>query len=443
MLQNLANKPSYAKETYMIPTNPFVTDNKQRINQFLNGICEVDDFYESLEMDQYMALSRKDIHIHITPNELYSTQELLCQHLDQLAPGPAHHLRVLLKDLGIHQIPKQLPRNLNKPIQLPLYGRWDTNNLASGITDLEVSDDNSSIITQKDIMYMETKSTFVQIIRSLTGSIKTWDLHYIIEEAAGSARDAQLVGRGIRAQALLRELEEAGVVTRFDNYENLVKEIKGEINNLSDLKRKVVLEIESLEKVNKTIEDHNQYLTSQLVSYKAYLQNVRMQSTIQRQKKKKRNTLSILKTSLTEISNNQQQKSIFYNSNTSTSPTSPSYKNSKKPNNNSNNNNNPIGPFIFTHHQLEKDGIISESEVPEYRKTNMYLMIESPSTGAFIISLHYKGREKPIVEMDLKLDDLLEKVRRLLVSTEIMHILKFIFITHSKKTTYDYLIWNI
>lgn len=30
--------------------------------------------------------------------------------------------------------------------------------------------------------------------------------------------------------------------------------------------------------------------------------------------------------------------------------------------------------------------------------------------GTFIIALHYKGREKAILEMDLKLDDLLEKV---------------------------------
>lgn len=32
--------------------------------------------------------------------------------------------------------------------------------------------------------------------------------------------------------------------------------------------------------------------------------------------------------------------------------------------------------------------------------------------GTFIIELHYKGRDKPILEMDLKLDDLLEKVSK-------------------------------
>jgi hypothetical protein len=49
MLQNLANKPSYAKEAYMMTLNPFVENNKARINQFLNNLCEVGDFYDTLE----------------------------------------------------------------------------------------------------------------------------------------------------------------------------------------------------------------------------------------------------------------------------------------------------------------------------------------------------------------------------------------------------------
>ncbi len=50
MLQNLANKPSYSKEAYMMSLNPFVESNKARINQFLNNLCEVGDFYDSLEV---------------------------------------------------------------------------------------------------------------------------------------------------------------------------------------------------------------------------------------------------------------------------------------------------------------------------------------------------------------------------------------------------------
>jgi Ras GTPase-activating-like protein IQGAP2/3 len=56
MLQNLANKPSYAKEAYMMTLNPFVENNKARINQFLNNLCEVGDFYETLEVRAFLSL---------------------------------------------------------------------------------------------------------------------------------------------------------------------------------------------------------------------------------------------------------------------------------------------------------------------------------------------------------------------------------------------------
>ncbi|RKP13691.1 hypothetical protein BJ684DRAFT_5651, partial [Piptocephalis cylindrospora] len=67
------------------------------------------------------------------------------------------------------------------------------------------------------------------------------------------------------------------------------------------------------------------------------------------------------------------------------------------------------GPFKFSHVSLERDGVIAESNVPETRRANIYFNIRSPLPGTFIISLHYKGRDKAILEMDLKLDDLLEK----------------------------------
>jgi Ras GTPase-activating-like protein IQGAP2/3 len=36
------------------------------------------------QLDQYMALSKKDLQINITLNELYNTHSLLMQHMDVL-----------------------------------------------------------------------------------------------------------------------------------------------------------------------------------------------------------------------------------------------------------------------------------------------------------------------------------------------------------------------
>ena len=44
------------------------------------------------------------------------------------------------------------------------------------------------------------------------------------------------------------------------------------------------------------------------------------------------------------------------------------------------------------------------------RRRDIYFNITSPVPGTFVIALHYRGREAAILEMDLKLDDLLEKV---------------------------------
>jgi Ras GTPase-activating-like protein IQGAP2/3 len=84
MLQNLANKPSYAKEPYMAKLQPFIQQNKDRINKFLLDLCEVQDFYESLEMDNYVALSKKDLELSISLNEVYSTHALLEKYASEL-----------------------------------------------------------------------------------------------------------------------------------------------------------------------------------------------------------------------------------------------------------------------------------------------------------------------------------------------------------------------
>jgi Ras GTPase-activating-like protein IQGAP2/3 len=57
MLQNLANKPLYAKEEYMRSLHPFVESNKTRINAFLNNLCEVGDFFETLEVGEVFSIA--------------------------------------------------------------------------------------------------------------------------------------------------------------------------------------------------------------------------------------------------------------------------------------------------------------------------------------------------------------------------------------------------
>ncbi|KAL1921741.1 uncharacterized protein VTP21DRAFT_10383 [Calcarisporiella thermophila] len=368
MLQNLANKPTYSKEAYMFSLNGFVEDNKTRINRFLNELCEVSDFYESLEMDQYIALSRKDLTINITLNEMANTHQLLTQHKDALAPTEKHHLRILLNEMG-PPLP-QMSKARNKAIELPLFSRWET-----PIQDLTTALMSENNITQNDILYMETKALFVQLVRSmpqLQNRSTSLDLQ-VVAEMAATCKDPMLVRKGIKGKEMLRELEELGIVDAHDGYRLLVEEIQQELTHLGSLREKVDEEFRSLESVYTTICEHNTYLRSQLESYKAYLQNARLQASGDKNS-----------AGLGVVTVGKKQKPVRQKTQL-------------------------VGPFKFAHQQLEKDGIIVESGIPENRQSNVYFSFISPQPGAFVISLHYKNRERPILELDLKLDDLLEK----------------------------------
>ncbi|KAI5293018.1 glyceraldehyde-3-phosphate dehydrogenase 1, partial [Ascosphaera acerosa] len=350
MLQNLANKPSYAKEPFMAKLQPFVHQNKERMNEFLLELCEVHDFYDSLEMDNYIALSKRDLELQITLNEVYATHALIEKHADVLTAEQNSHLGLLLSELG--PAPPQVPRKENRVINLPLFSRWET-----ALDDLTSALD----ITQEEVFFMEAKSTFVQIIRALPANSsvtrRPLRLDRIAEAAATLKNDAVMVRKGIRTMELLSQLQDLGIIDKSDGFALLRDEVEEELQHLGSLKEKVLSETRKLEEVYRTIRDHNAYLNGQLETYKSYLHNVRSQAEGKQRKQQKHQEL---------------------------------------------------GPYKFTHQQLEKEGVILKSNVPENRRANIYFMFKSPTPGTFVISLHYKGRARGLLELDLKLDDLLE-----------------------------------
>jgi Ras GTPase-activating-like protein IQGAP2/3 len=245
------------------------------------------------------------------------------------------------------------------------------------------------------MLYMETKSIFVQLIRSLphVADRRPYNLSAIAERAA-TTKDATLVRKGIKVKEMLRELEELKIIEATDGYKLMQDEVAAELAHLGNLRDKVILETKSLEAVYKTILDHNNYMRGQLEQYKAYLQNVRITAS------KDKGAATAVGVVTVGGKEKKPPKAAV------------------------------LGPYRFTHAQLEREGIIVESNVPDNRsvidppwkspgyllisdlrrRPNIYFNITSPTPGTFIIALHYKGREKAILEMDLKIDDLLEKV---------------------------------
>jgi len=350
MLQNLANKPSYAKEPYMVALQPFIEENKDRMNRFLLDLCEVQDFYESLEMDNYVALSKKDLELSISLNEVYTVHALLEKHQATLAADESSHLSQLLAELG--HAPSQLPRKDNRAIRLPLFSRWET-----ALNDLTAALD----ITEEEVYFMEAKSTFVTIMRTLPKNAvvtrRPLRLDRVAEAAATTKNDSMMVRKGIRAMELLSQLQEMGSIDKTDGFAALRDEVEQELQHLGSLIDKVLSETQQLTEVAATIEERNKYLDGQLDTYKNYLRNVRSQAEGQ-----------------TKRSADPKKAKIFK----------------------------------LTHSLAEKDGVLVRSIIPENRRGETYFNMSSPSPGTFIISLWLRSRHGAIFELDLKLDDLLE-----------------------------------
>jgi Ras GTPase-activating-like protein IQGAP2/3 len=254
------------------------------------------------------------------------------------AKDESSHLGVLLQELG--SAPAQLPRKENRAINLPLFSKWET-----PLDDLTAALD----ITQEEIFFMEAKSTFVMILRSLPPNTsvtrRPLRLDRVAEAAATTKNDSVMVKKGIRSMELLSQLQELGVIDKDDGFALLRDEVEQELVHLGSMKDKVIEETKKLEEVFRTIRDHNAYLVGQLETYKSYLHNVRSQS---------------------EGKTRKQQKHTV------------------------------LGPYKFTHQQLEKEGVIQKSNVPENRRANIYFNFTSPLPGTFVISLHYKGIIKPL-----------------------------------------------
>ena len=71
-----------------------------------------------------MALTKREITLNITLNELYNTHALLVQHRESIAPAKETRLRDLLDKLN--QAPSLVPRNENVSMDLNLFPEWET-----------------------------------------------------------------------------------------------------------------------------------------------------------------------------------------------------------------------------------------------------------------------------------------------------------------------------
>jgi len=372
VLQNLANNIQFGgvKEFYMSPLNPVLEKNRERINDFLENLTKVEDLDTHLQMDKYLAMGKTtDSVINISLNEMYFVHALLLQHIDVVCAGD-DPLREILKDLG--PAPSQLPRKDNANVDLRLASRFDQEDGGTEEGEGEITPEQ---------LYTETKYYLFMLLRAIpTITItKQTELKNTLKEAEGWAKQNNFTNLQETIHTIQSNIEKVAKLEESsldDCYLRLNRDAIQELLNYEEEIKRVADDKERLKKVLASLQDHNKFLHQQYEAYKEYLENVRESCT-------GRNKFRPDKA-------DKKGKKV---------------KNKAGP-----------GPFKFTYLQLEKDGIIIDSQVPDDKRSNISFQFACSTPGHFEVTVMYRG--KNIFDFQLVLDDLLEKQHNNIVEFE-------------------------
>jgi len=160
----------------------------------------------------------------------------------------------------------------------------------------------------------------------------------------------------------IKSLETEGLVTKSDDYANLLRDVALEVVNREEIRENQRNEIKRLKQTLKNLQKHQKFLKDQIKEYEDYLAEVRLKQYQPKKKKK------------------------------------------SKP---SDGNPSKIGPFKFSYSELAKKGVIIDSEVPATARKKTNFLISSETVGVFDIEARIAGVK--VETITLELDDLLER----------------------------------
>lgn len=361
VLQNLFNFRLFSKqEKYMMPLNDFIEKNKLTVEHYFNSLVKVDDPEDHLQVNKYMELTQKTKPvILISLHEISATHHLVLQNLDALAEKD-DELRVIMKDLG--DAPPEIPEEDDREIQLTL---------TSNRFKVEVEEDN-----EVERLYAETKELIIPVLRTIPIETSIHRLHLtdVLESGirfAGETNNKQLSTQINKILENIAKLEKEGRLSKSDRYESFVHDISLEVANRAVIREQQKREIERLTQTLTNLRKHQAYVKEQIAQYQEYLQQCREQHY--------RPTSAKLKGS----------------------------KKSKKAAPQAAAGKTMAGPFKFSYKDLQKQGVIVDSEVPALSRKKTQFLISSAEVGIFDIVAKIAGIS--VEKMTLELDDLLER----------------------------------
>jgi hypothetical protein len=206
-------------------------------------------------------------------------------------------------------------------------------------------------------LYDATKELVIQIFKAApvedAEEPNLVSVFKLVKEWSTSQSDKTVAKNLAKAQENLDVLEKSGMVSKNDNYDSFLRAVALEVTNRTERREALRKEIAKLRATIKELQNHAKFLQNQISDFDSYLKSVREQAMAKQKKKK-----------------NQK-------------------------------------PLKFAYKDLQKRGIIIDSEVPPLSRGKTKFHISMETLGKFLIEAKIAGVS--VGKMEIELEELLEK----------------------------------
>uniref|UniRef100_A0A3B5BK75 IQ motif containing GTPase activating protein 2 n=1 Tax=Stegastes partitus TaxID=144197 RepID=A0A3B5BK75_9TELE len=303
MLQHAAaNKLFEGENAHMTPMNNYISQTYEKFRLFFQSACDVPEPEEKFNIDEYsdmVTLSKPVIYISI--EEIINTHSLLLEHLEAISPDHNDLLHELLQDLGdVPDIETLLgegavdPNDPNRESALSQQAKTEISlTLTSKFELLEGDDkDLKTLITKTkklivDVIRIQAGETLPEILETPATAPQESEHIKIIERRAvqdaqtpeglksspAVLEDSQLPLEQKKRKILrnLRNLEQAGLVTAHNKYQDLINDIAKDIRYQRRYRQRRKAELVKLQQTLTALNSKTVFYQDQMNYYDTYI----------------------------------------------------------------------------------------------------------------------------------------------------------------------------
>uniref|UniRef100_A0A8C8A155 IQ motif containing GTPase activating protein 2 n=1 Tax=Oryzias sinensis TaxID=183150 RepID=A0A8C8A155_9TELE len=303
MLQHAAaNKLFEGENAHMTPMNKYISQTYEKFRLFFQAACDVPEPEEKFNIDEYsdmVTLSKPIIYISI--EEIINTHSLLLEHLDAISPDRNDLLHELLQDLGdvpdVEALLGEGAVDSNDPNRGNALSQLAKTEISLHLTSkfelLEGDDKDLKTLMTKtkklivDVIRIQPGEALTEILETPASPPQELEHTKMLERRA--AQDAQ-TPEGLKSSPAvledgqlpleqkkrkilrnLRNLEQAGLATATNNYQDLINDIAKDIRYQRRYRQRRKTELTKLQQTLTALNSKTAFYQEQMNYYDTYI----------------------------------------------------------------------------------------------------------------------------------------------------------------------------